>query len=88
MDVTPQKDKSNKPVRSFLKAYSTLRWNFNLFRRAYINCGKSRAKKFGKFLRAPDVLGRKLENLRPSTNKLKETPCVFFVTMLLKKLSN
>ena len=78
--ITQQQGKSNNPFSSFFKPCRT--WNFSLFLRASESRGKSRARNFGKFLSALDAVGTKLENFRPSTNKLEEIPCVFFVEVI------
>ena len=52
------------------------------------SCRKSRARTVEKILRAWNALETKLENFGQNTNKLKESPCVFFVTILLKKWNN
>ena len=41
-----------------------------------------------KILRAPNTLGTNSKNLRQSINKLEETPCVFFVTIVFKAWDN
>ena len=80
--ITQQQDKSNNPFSSFFKPCHTLIWNFSLFFRAYESCGKSRARNVGRFQSALVAVGTKLENFRPSTNKLEEIPCVFFVKVI------
>ena len=80
--ITQQQGKSNNPFSSFFKPCRTLIWNFSLFLRASESRGKSRARNVGEFLSALDAVGTKLENFRPSTNKLEEIPCVFFVEVI------
>ena len=62
--------------------YETLIWS--LFLRASESCEKSRAGNVGKLLNVLDALGTKLETFRPSTNKLEEIPCGFFVNIIEK----
>ena len=62
--------------------YETLIWS--LFLRASESCEKSRAGNVGKLLSVLDALGTKLEIFRPSTNKLEEIPCGFFVNIIWK----
>ena len=52
------------------------------------NFGKSRARKVGKFLRVLEVLGTKWENFQQITNKLEETPCIVFATIVLRTWNN
>ena len=52
------------------------------------SCGESRLKKIVKLLRVLVILGIRSKISRASTNKLEETICVFFVTIILKTWNN
>ena len=83
-DGNPMKGKSNSAFRTFVKSFYTFLRNFNIFPWVSNSCGKSRLRKIGKLLRALVILGIRSEMSRASTNKLEETTCVFFVTILFK----
>ena len=76
--VTQQKDKSKNPFRSFFKPCCTFVWNFKLFPTA------SKSKEVGKLI----ALGTKSDDFLPSKNKLGETLCIVFVTVVLKTWNN
>ena len=86
--VTQQKGKSNSSFRIFVKTFYTLIRNFNIFPWVSNSSGKSRLRKIGKLLRALVILGIRSEISWASTNKLEETTCVFFVTIIVKTWSN
>ena len=76
MDVMVWKDKSNNSFRSFFKSCFTLIWNFNFLPRDLTFVENLE--------QGPLYLGPKSENFQPSTNKLEESPYVFFLNIVLK----
>ena len=83
--ITQEKDKSNNPFSSFFKPCSTLTWKFSLLLKTSENREKPWTRQVENFLCVLDALEMKLENFQHSTNKLEESPYVFFVNLYEKQ---